>query len=290
MPKSEHAFSWQCFLISWGDKYADSDINRLVENISKHASSEPRFVMMTDRIRVGVDPRVQQVEFPAYFLNEKLRGPGCQAKLGMFEKGVMPDDLPAIYVDIDTIILGDLTKAFQFHDVDKTIQILQSAVLPFSEFARFIYKLTKKKRYARGNSSVVVFHPAKCHFIASEFRKRFDEFGDFHQRPMIADERFISWIAQPMVRALPKHFAVKFPTEFMLHTKFLTYLKSCLPWVVRRRQKLVAVTLCGVISKPEKLVTMQVGETLRDNKNRILIWNDRVIGELRKKLISYYQS
>lgn len=280
--------TWQCVMICWGDRYGAEVINHLAENIQRSASSVPRFVLMTDRDRPGLLPAIQTVAFPAFFLKDELKGPGCQAKLGMFQKGVLPEDLPAIYVDLDTAILGDLTQAFDFQPVEETIQILHSAVLPFGALARLIYRITSGKKYARGNSSVVVFHPAQCHFIAERFQALYEKHGGIGIRPMVADERFISWVAQPRMRALPKSFAVKFPTEFMLPGRALCYLKSGLPWIRRRRENLVAITFCGLSNKPETLIELQENEEIVDNKNRILIWNDRVLGSLRRRLVEYY--
>lgn len=288
MAVSEPAPTWQCVMICWGDRYGAEVINHLAENILRSAGSAPRFVLMTDRERPGLLPGIQTVAFPEFFLKDDLKGPGCQAKLGMFQKRVLPEDLPAIYVDLDTAILGDLTQAFTFQPVEETIQILQSAILPFGALARLIYRLSSKRKYARGNSSVVVFHPAHCHFIAEEFQALYEQHGGLGIRPMVADERFISWVAQPRMRALPKSFAVKFPTEFMLPTRALCYLKSSLPWIRRRREKLVAITFCGLSNKPETLIELRESETLVDNKGRILIWNDRVLGTLRRRLIDYY--
>jgi hypothetical protein len=88
--------------------------------------------------------------------------------------------------------------------------------------------------------------------------------------------------------ALPKHFAVKFPTEFMLHHWLLTYAKSCLPWVRKRRDKLTVVTLCDVGNKPENLMKLEVGAHISDPKGRVLVWTDFALGSMRQKLIAYY--
>lgn len=288
MASSRPEPTWQCVMICWGDRYGAEVINHLASKIAQSAGSHPRFVLMTDRSRNGLLPEIKTVGFPAFYLQDAFKGGGCQAKLGMFEKGVLPEDLPAVYVDLDTAILGDLTKAFDFQPVEETIQMLQSAILPFGGLARLIYRINSKRKYARGNSSIVVFHPARCHFIAEEFQALYEKHGGLGIRPMVADERFISWVAQPRMRALPKSFAVKFPTEYMLPSKALCYLRSSLPWVRRRREKLVAITFCGLSNKPETLIELQEDEEVVDNKNRILIWNDRILGNLRRRLVEYY--
>ena len=213
---------------------------------------------------------------------------GCQAKLGMFKSGVLKPDMPAIYIDLDTVILGPIEQAFQFSKDDRSIAMLQGAVLPFSSLARLIYRITKGKRFTRENSSFVVFHPKYCTIISHEFLKIYDAGAFLQFRPTLADDRFISWVAQEHMIALPKHFAVKFPTEFMLHHWLLTCAKSCLPWVRKRRQKLTVVTLCGDEIKPENLINLRVGAQISDAKGRVLVWTDFALGSMRQKLIAYY--
>ena len=166
--------------------------------------------------------------------------------------------------------------------------MFQSALLPFSGLARMIYRLTKGKRYARGNSYFIFFHPKHCSRISDEFLKTYDAGKFLKFRPIIADERFISWVAQEHMIELPKHFAIKFPTEFMKHHWLLTYTKSCLPWVRKRRDKLTVVTLCDVGNKPENLMKLELGAHISDPKGRFLVWTDFVLGSMRQKLIAYY--
>ena len=280
--------AWQCVLICWGTKYGAADVNRLVKRVADQNSSVARFVLVSDRPHKGLDPRVEHAALPEVYLKPEFMTGGCQAKLGMFKSGVLKPDMPAIYIDLDTVILGPIEQAFQFRKDDRSIVMFQSAVLPFSGPARMIYRLTKGKRYARGNSSFIVFHPKHCSRISDEFLKIYDAGKFLKFRPTIADERFISWVAQEHMIALPKHFAVKFPTEFMLHHWLLTYAKSCLPWVRKRRDKLTVVTLCDVGNKPENLMKLELGAHISDPKGRVLVWTDFALGSMRQKLIAYY--
>ena len=166
--------AWQCVLICWGTKYGAADVNRLVKRVADQNSSVARFVLVTDRPHEGLDPRVELAALPDAYLKPEFMTGGCQAKLGMFKSGVLTPDMPAIYIDLDTVILGPIEQAFQFRKDDRSIVMFQSAVLPFSGPARMIYRLTKGKRYARGNSSFIVFHPKHCSRISDEFLKIYD--------------------------------------------------------------------------------------------------------------------
>lgn len=280
--------SWQCVLICWGTKYGTPLINNLIRNIAAQAASVPRFVLITDAEKPDLLAGVHCVRFPDYWLQEPLKRSGCHAKLVMFEKGILPDDLPALYVDLDTIVMGDLQQGLSIMDSPQTVAILQSSIIPFGPLGRLRYRMTKGRHYARGNSSFVVFHPAHCHFIAQRFRELFAQHPDFGFRPMIADERFISWVAQPHMKAIPSSFAVKFPGEFMFYWGWWLYVRALLPWVRARRSRLAAVTLNGLMIKPEKLLELHDGDRIIDEKGRALIWSPYTLGAMQERIHRYY--
>ena len=84
-----------------------------------------------DRPREGMHPDIQIVDFDPWYLNPKFMKTSLQAKLVMFEKGIVPDDLPAIFVDLDTAIFGDISAALKLMKDRKSVLMLQSVVLPF---------------------------------------------------------------------------------------------------------------------------------------------------------------
>ncbi len=281
---------WQLVLILWGTKYGAPEVSQLVDTIRANASRPFRIVLITDRQRDGMPVGVVQREFPEFFLQEKLRGPGCQAKLAMFEDGVVPQDLPAVYVDIDTVVFGDLARFLDIAKSEKALALFQSAILPIGALGRLVWRMSDKKKYARGNSSIVVYHPRECTEVARLFRSLYEEHGDRGFRPTIADERFMSWAKQEHLQAIPKTMAVKFPTEFMLHWPWLIHLRAAMPWVRKRWSGLQAVTLPGVEVKGQELLQMPEGAEIVDRKGRRLIWSERAIGPMKQKLTDYYQA
>ncbi len=287
---TDRAADWQVVLVLWGTKYPVAEVNHLIRTIRARASRPCRVVLITDRPHDGLEPGTLQRPFPEFFLQPGFRLGGCQAKLAMFDAGVVPTDLPAVFVDIDTVVFGDLTRVLALQTSRKTVAMLQSAVLPFGPLGRLVWRITGGQRYARGNSSIVVYHPAECGYIAQRFRDLFAQGGPDTIRPMIADERFISWAAQPHVRAIPRAMAVKLPTEFMLPWPWLIRLRASLPWVRRRWAGLVAVTLPGVEVKGETLLTLPDGAEIVDRKGRRLIWSDGALGPIKARLIDHYRA
>ncbi|MDK2774831.1 MAG: hypothetical protein KYX65_07485 [Tabrizicola sp.] len=280
--------SWQCVLIAWGDRYPVAEINRLVRSVRARSRGLERTVLLSDRPREGLEPGVELREIPAWYLAPEFRGPGCQAKLCLFEPGLVPADMPAVYLDLDTIVFGDLSQLLQVMESPQTVAILQSAILPFGALARALYRITDRRRYARGNSSIVVYHPAHTGYISERFRELAAQHRTGGFKPLRADERFISWAAQPVMRAVPASLAVKFPTEYMQPWRWLVHLRADLPWIRRRREGLVAVTFPGVKLKAGELAALPEGATITDRKGRRLFWTDRALGSLRRKIIDLY--
>ena len=281
--------AWQCVLICWGTKYPVSLINRLVRAIADQSATVARFTLITDRDREGLDPRVNPVPMPAFFAQPALMRAGCQAKLCMFEPGVLPTDLPAIYIDLDSLVFGDLGRALALMTSPQTVAMLPSAIIPFGPIGRFIHRRTEGRKYARGNSSVVVFHPAHNHFIAARFRALFETHPDLGYRPMAADERFISWAAQPHMRAISDRFAVKLTLEYMSRLRWWLWLKPWMPWIRARRRHQVVVTLNGIDIKPENLLRLQDGDVVTDNKGRALIWSSGTLGPMQERIRDFYR-
>lgn len=281
---------WQLVLILWGTKYGVHELNHLIDTVRAHASRPFRTVLITDRDRTGLDESVVQRRFPEFFLRPEMRTAGCQAKLVMYEEGIVPDDLPAVYIDIDTVVFGDMAAFVDLQKSSKAVCLFQSAMLPIGALGRLVWRASKHRKYARGNSSIVVYHPRECSYIAQKFRALQAQHGDAGIRPMIADERFMSWAAQAHLQAIPRRMAVKFPTEFMLPWAWLIYLRAAMPWVRARWNGLSAVTLPGIEVKGQVLLDMENGGEVVDRKGRRLIWSERAIGPMKARLTEYYRA
>lgn len=90
------------------------------------------------------------------------------------------------------------------------------------------------------------------------------------------------------MKAIPSSFAVKFPGEFMFYWGWWLYVRALLPWVRARRNQLAAVTLNGLMIKPEKILQLQDGDRLTDEKGRVLVWSPRTLGPMQQRIRQYY--
>ena len=282
---------WQCILVCWGKKYSNTDINVLWKNIVLHDKSCVGCVLLTDRYRDGVAQTIKQKLIPAFFLQKKMLGPGCHAKLCMFEKGILQPLIPAIYVDLDAAVFGPLGSLVSRIKHNKGLMIIQSSRgLSIGALRRFIYRINGGRKFARANSSVVVFYPENWYPIASSFRDKVDSGAPLEGEYLITDDRYIAWFAQLQLQAVPKSHVVKFGSEFVLPTGWLSKLKGRLPWVRRRRGALVAVTLPGGDFKLSKLALLNDGDITYDYRGRPLFWDEKVMGVCQQKIKAYAQT
>lgn len=286
MPKP--APSWHCVLIAWGERYPVAEINRLIRAIRAGATGLTRVILLSDRPREGLEPGTELRMIPDWYLQPAFRGPGCHTKLCLFEPDVLPDDRIAVYVDLDTLVFGDLSRVLDVMRTPDTLGLLPASILPFGRVSRALFRLTRGRVAARGNSSVVVFQPGRTAFIAARFRAMLEEGAELLRGPLRADDRFISWVAQDRVRAVSSRHVVKFPAEFMYPWRWLVHLRARLPWVRRRREGLVAVTFPGVNFKGEDLAQLAEGAEITDRRGRRLIWTDRAVGGMRAMIRAQY--
>ncbi|RRH69864.1 hypothetical protein [Falsigemmobacter faecalis] len=277
---------WQLVLIVWGDKYGGADLSRIILAARALSPSLARVEVITDRARDGLPQDVLQRPFPEGWLLPPLLRSGCQAKLAMFTEGLIPADMPALFSDLDTLFLKDPAALVDLLATPKTVALFRSTPLPFGWPGRLAYKLTKGRRYARGNSSLVAFHPAETGYIAARFQALLKDYPECNFHPMRADERFISWSAQDVIREIPKSLAVKMPTEFMLPWTWASRAYAALPFVRKRRAGLTAVTLPGDAVKPEELVKAPEGALIVDHKGRRMIWSDAALGPIRQRILT----
>ncbi|MEZ7814045.1 MAG: hypothetical protein ACI9O0_000093 [Paracoccaceae bacterium] len=285
---AESAAPWQVVLVLWGKKFSSKSVNMLVRNILLTSKIKPNIVLITDQERSDFLYEINMVKFPPFFNQTIFKTQGCHAKLAIFQRGVLQKAIPTIYLDLDSVIFGDLYKAFSFVEEKSLIQIMPSTFLRFSKLSNLLLMLTKGRISARGNSSCVVFHPSECYNIAEKFQSDFLTSGFVPGRKMAADDKFISFVSQEKIRLLPKAFAGNFARDYMHRLPFVRYFQNFLSQYYYRKPVPVLLTFAGLTIEPENMVKMEPLETLRDPKKRILIWDDKFLGPVKMKLETYF--
>lgn len=275
--------SWCLVLVLWGDKYAASHINAIVENVFRHSPSCAQAILMTDRQREGLDGRVRQALIAADFNKSEFKQ-NYTIKLSLFDPRALPSCMPCVYLDLDTVVIGDLGRvAALVHQRNDLFMLPPGGLIGFGPLRRLIFRLTKGQRMATGNSSILAFHSAMQPNLATEFL-RLKASGDAPSKVLQNDDLFISWFGQKQLQPLPANLGVMFRREFLSRSHWYGWVRNRLPWVQRRRESMVAVTFNGVEHKLEKLLQLPDGTLHHDSKGRFGYLSRTEMGPVKDKI------
>lgn len=274
-------------LVVWGDRYSDRYINHLAKRTLKLSTACERVLLITDRERADLDSRVSQQSFPEGFRSPELFKGGYPAKLALFTCPGAPANMRCVYVDLDTIVLGDFGKVAAELKGPDDILMFGPALFGFNGVKRQLRRMSRRRRYAVGNSSIVAFTAAAGRRLADRYVELSADPSIRQQRHMKIDDAFISWFAADHLRPIPKTLAVMFRREFLSRVPGYSKIKGRFPWVRRRRQNLVAVTFNGVEYTPSALLKLSQGDPIPDRKGRTGYWSEKDMGGLQQKIASY---
>lgn len=253
---------FQVVCVKWGTKYGAGPVNLLRNAIRRNTTSDFRFVCITDDA-AGLDPAIVVQPFPDFVVpvDDWLKAE-CRLKLAMFAPGILQDGLPTIYVDLDTMIRGDLQRLTDLLVQKPGLYILPNHYIQWWPIQKYVRKIAPHKYYF-GNSSLLAFWPERTHFIFQEFNRLVAAGIDPIRNHPFSDERFISWVAWEQIRVFPSSLAQKFAEEYMTPIAGIEEVRKHLPWVIARRRSAVAVTFVGGDFKPDKLIALKKGEMVR---------------------------
>lgn len=265
---------WQCVAICWGTKFTSDHLRSLFDQVERRTSVPAAFVLLTDHIRADLPDHIHQRIIDPFYMQPRFMAGGAQTKLAQFVHGTLPFDVTTVFFDLDTLVLGDAYRVALALKDPNHLLMLGNSSLVFSRAARIAKRLSGGHFRSRGNSSVMCYVPSQNHHIDVAFRAQFGDHPTVSKKAMAADDKFISWIDHDRLRRLSGRIAVKFPLEFMRRFAWQTQLAARLPWVRNRRASLAVVTFPGKDADIEILRRLGEGSTLRDAKNRQLLWND----------------
>lgn len=278
-----------CLVLAiWGDAFSDTGVNTIVQAVKKNSEQLHSVVLLTDRQRSGVDPYVNQHLFPDFFNRPEFFGHGYRVKISMFSKSVLPPSMPCVYLDLDTLVLGDFGKiACLVKRPCDVFMLPPGNLITFGIIRRLLFRLTAGRWFATGNSSVVAFHSDAEPNFSDLFQQRFLS-GDT-SRYMKIDDVFISWIGQLNLLDIPPGLAVPFRREFLSRYGLVLWLRK-VSWSRKfRRDHLIAITFNGAQYKPAELLGLKEGQRILDRKGRFGYWSNEYMGSLRQKIIDYCQ-
>lgn len=98
--------------MKWGTLYGPEYVN-LLHRAVKHFLPDPHeFICMTDNAD-GFDPSVTVEPLPELPIKDSFWIKGGWPKLAVFKPGFIPDGTRVLFVDLDTIITGDMSAMFE---------------------------------------------------------------------------------------------------------------------------------------------------------------------------------
>jgi hypothetical protein len=274
-------------LVAWGDRYHDGYITEIAGRTLALSPGCRQVVLVTDRDRPGVDGRVAQVPFPEGFRAPEMFQGGYPGKLAMLTCPGAPADMRCVYLDLDTVVMGDVGQiAADLRDPGKVL-MLKAGTMGFNTLSRLRHRLSGGEGFSTGNSSVLAFTAANGRALAARFLALRSDPAERNRKYMTVDDNFISWAAAQQLREVDAGLAVMFRREFLSRLPGYARLKARLPWVRRRREGLVAVTLNGMEFKPAALLALSEGEPIRDRKGRRGRWSRADMGSPRDRIAEY---
>jgi hypothetical protein len=252
----------QIVCVKWGSKYGPGDVNRLYDAVAAHASVPFRFLCVTDQRGGGYRGGIEFKPFPPFSLSFDEMKVGCRLKLSAFAPAVTEADAaPAILIDLDTMILGDVARIAEQIARRPALYMLNNSFLPLWRVQRRLRRFLGE-RYYFGNSSVVAFYPGQFRHIYEDFNRIVLEAPRSRPSRLLSDDRFMSYAGRDRLSVHSRWIAVKFHREFMLPFPLLESVRRFLPWVAYRRSRLVAVAFQGEALKPWRVAAYRQGDMI----------------------------
>jgi len=210
----------------WGDAYPDASVNVMIDAARRLSPGLTTVVLFTDRPRVNIDSFVTQRPFPPFFDRPDFFGHGYRVKISVFSGNNLPPDVPCVYLDLDTMVTGDLGRiaALVKHTGD-VFMLPPGNLIGFGPLRRGIHRWTKGRHFATGNSSVMAFHSSAAPNLAEMFEACYQR-GESGPH-MAIDDVFISWAAQPVLQAIPASLGVSFRREFLARSALVQHPVNC---------------------------------------------------------------
>lgn len=279
----------QVILVKWGAKYSAAYVNGLREAILRRTQSDIRFIVITDDGE-GLDPGYDVRPFPDFGVSLDVLKSGCLPKVAMFEKGVADPGRPAVFIDLDTAVIGDMARLGDWIAQERVLHLCTRYAVPLWK-VRGLAKLLMPNRPYIGNTSVVGFMPEDHYDIFNSFIDEFEPTfranggaRDGMGKRFIDDERWISWGARDELRVWPRELAVKFTEEYMARSFEKAARRDSQPETQERRRNQVAVTFHGEVLKPEEIVGFESGKPIqwKSHKTR---WNYPVFDNYWREIL-----
>lgn len=173
-----------CF--KWGKGYPCKYTNILFRALSDMMAGPFRLICLTDDA-TGLADGIETQPIPPFVMDRSDWQKGMWPKLTAFAPGIVPDGTPVVMLDVDVVILQDLTPLFDIIRSKGGLHIMQE--IP-DTLPRLFPKIFGKPLLS--NSSIVGFIAGEQTHIYTGFAgKTFDQLGEFRN-----DQNYIHYHAE----------------------------------------------------------------------------------------------
>jgi len=191
--------------------------------------------------------------------------------MAIFSPGILDEGIPALYLDLDTLVRGDVARVRDHIRAHSGIHMLKSHYVPWWPIQHWAGPLIGNKYY-HANSSAIGFYPENYYWLFDRFNTIVVGDSSETSKTLRCDDRFISCYCRDTLRVFPASLVTKFSAEYMSPSHVYEQVRSRLPWVQSRRQRQVAVTFAGAALKPEMLTKLKLGDEVRYKRLKTY-WN-----------------
>lgn len=253
----------QLVFVKWGQRYGVDAINRSVRAILKNATCDVRFTCITDDFTSRYAPEVTLKPFPTFTAPFESLKSGCRLKLSMFAPGILEEGIPTLFLDLDTLVRGDVAKVRAYLVEHPVIHMLKSHSVQWWPLQRWAGPEIGNT-YHHADSSAVGFYPEKYHWVFDRFNQMVvGAPEEAKSKTLRVDDRFISCMTRDSLRVFPTSLLANFSGEYMSPTHGCEAVRSHLPWVQARRNNQDAITFAGAALKPDRLMHLTPGAEIR---------------------------
>ena len=272
-------------MIMWGDAFGPAFVNRIVEDVLSQTAERAQILLFTDRHWSDLAPDVEQREIPSFWLSSE-RKRGCLTKLMLYERGCFEGDQPVIFLDLDTIVQGDIGVLANWVQRRGHIWACPASFVPIRPLRGAITSLLGRRNEGRFNSSVCGFLPRDVEGLADAFRDEVRQIEDQQgARPKyFADDRWLSHHVPEALRTWPSALALKFSDALATPLDPRSIANRA-----ARARSAITLSFPGKPFGPERLVEAKDGERLEDGKSRVMHWDDAHTGNLASDVRAHWR-
>lgn len=274
-------------MIAWGSKYSDRHIQYIHENAKKSVGYLST-ILITDKLRSNLSDEIEQKHIPEFYDKQEFFRGGLRAKISIFDRTILPKDTVCLYVDLDSLILGDLQSVVKLLKSKNEILMLPPHGFRKIRFvARLLARITCGKFFPVGNSSIMLFNSSASPNISDRFKVLYHN-GEREEHFSI-DDGIISWCSKQSLNWFPKTICTMFRRKYMSRSVVVLYLTLIIELLLRKRTKPAILTFNDDFCKPDALVKLRPGIKAVDKKGRKLIWSKRFLGSTHDAIHDWYR-